>query len=180
MRLDRGQMVWGSIFGGVILVFVAGLWWPASHKINKLQTEIVKTEHDLGIVRGRTNGHAILKVQVDDLRKRVASNRKVISPAHEASALLGELSLMIETAELTDQTLSSLKNEVDDGVTASPVELTFRGNSVRVFDFVRRVEQMPRMLHIDALEIELDPEVGEVEAKVSLTTYFSGEEGSGL
>ncbi len=180
MRIDRSQMVWGSIFAGVILVFGVGLWLPASFKIRKLKAEIVKTEHDLGITRGRTNGHALLKVQVDDLRQRVASNNKVISSVGESAKLLRELSLKLETADLIDQGYSALKNVIEEDVIASPVELTFRGSSVKVFDFIERVERMPRMMHVDSLEMELDRETGDLEAKLLLTIYYSGEEGSEL
>lgn len=174
MRVNQAKLKFAGILAFAAACFFALLWWPMVSSIKQVQAEIVQAEADLGLTRGRTDGLTQLAQRVDDLRAQAALNNKEIPDSAEMAAVLRQLSLQIERADLAGQGISTFDSEKRDEVIEVPVELTFSGRSPLVFSFVEQIEDMPRLVQVDSLQIATDPQdPRQVNARVRVRTFFS-------
>ncbi len=178
MPVERAELRLIAALLCVVAVFTVGLWLPNVSRAQELREEILKLEKDLGVSRDRSDDLARLAHDVDRLREKMASTNKVIPEQGELAGFLRELSVQIDQEQLTDQGLSTGSIREGDEYTTLPVELTFSGNSLAVFRFVNRVEEMPRLVQVDRLVVEDGPEDGRVQVEMDLNTFFyTTEEG---
>lgn len=177
MRVSKSQLRFaGGLLAGATLFAAVG-WWPMVRDIRQIESQIAQAETDLGLTRGRTDGLAQLAMRVEDLRAQSAMNNKEIPQSAEMAGVLRQLSVQIEHASLTGQGISTLESRQREEVIELPVELTFSGQSQLVFGFVERIENMPRLIHVDSLRIARDAtQKGQVNASVKLRTFFSPEQ----
>ncbi len=179
MRASKSQVRLASIIAIAVAVYAALAWWPLMRDIQRTRQQIATGEKELGITRGRTDGLAQLAHRVDQLRARSAMNNKDIPASAEVAGVLRQLSLEIEAASLTGQGISTRESQKRDEVIELPVELSFAGPSTAVFGFVERIENMPRLIQVDSMQIQRNADKGgTVDAAVRLRTFFSpGQEG---
>lgn len=178
MQLDKRQMRFGLVILGLVVVYVAGLWWPQQRQISATQNQIAEFEQQLGLTKGRTDGLSILAGEVDELRRMIATNNKEIPEHAELATVLREISLQIETMQLTGQGISTRPTVEKDDYVILPVDLTFRGGSTSVFRFINEIESMRRLTQVESIEVIKSIDTpGEVQANVKLMTYFSQSEG---
>jgi len=180
MRVDKSQIRFGLIIAGLVAVYAGGLWWPQTRQIKSLNAKIAQAERDLGMTRGRTDGLSKLAAEVDELRRQIATNNKRIPRHAELATVLREISLQIETMNLTGQGISTRPTIEKPDYVALPVDLTFTGSSVAAMRFIDRMESMPRLTQVESFEIRKDPDKPDrVQADVKLMTYFSQSENEG-
>jgi len=180
MRVDKSQLRFGLIIAGLVAAYAVGLWWPQARRINKLHADIAEAETQLGLTRGRTDGLSQLADQVDDLRRQVETNNKEIPRHAELATVLRDISLQIESMDLTGQGISTQPTIERTDYVALPVDLTFSGSSVSAFRFIDRIESMRRLTQVESMEVRKMPDQpDQVQAMVKLKTYFSQSENEG-
>lgn len=178
MSIDR-RTLW--MLGGLVLAVAAyagGVWWPSQSRMRQLRQDIAQAEKDLGIARDRTDGLSRLVGEVDDLRARVNSTNKIIPVADEMASVLRTLSVYVEDQDLAGQGLSTEPTIVAPNYLTMPVRIQFTGDSLSAFEFVHRLESMPKMVQVEELEMKKQEGTdGDVQATLKLNTYFTATEG---
>ena len=179
MSIDRSQLRFTLIVIGLVAAFGVGVWGPTYWQIRSVKQQIAHTESELGITRGRTDGLAMLAHEVDHLRQEASGDMKTIPTHANLADVLRELSTQIEAEKLTSQGISTPETVTTDDHTELPVQLTVKGSSHSVFALIGRVEDLPRLVQFDEVEIERDDKApGQVRASLKLTTYYGTQEGS--
>lgn len=174
MRIDHKQMRMSLIIVGLAVAYVGLLWWPVQNDIGALRAKIAKSEQELGIARDRTDGLAKLAEEVNRLRHEVAGSNKEVPAQSEMAAMLRELSVQIESENLTGQGINMLAAKAGEDYLTQPVELTFSGRSLDAFRFVNRLENMPRLVQVESVAMRQEPDSGgqRVKASLRLNTFF--------
>ena len=174
MHIDRFQMRTGLIVLGMIVVFVAAVWRPHARQCADVQGQIAALESELAHKRQQAEGAAILQQEVNQLESELDGNNKQISPRHDVAGLLRQINGQIAQEELGDQNLTTQpQKSVNRDYTILPIELRFAGDSVSAFRFVRRVEQMPRLVQLRHLDMQADVErSSRVEVTMGIDAFF--------
>jgi len=174
MPADRFNFRIGLICLGVLLVVGVGLWLPTWLSIKDLRVDIAKAEERLGIARGRTDGLAKLAREVDQLRTQVSTNSRIIPEQAELANVLRKLSVQLDHHGLTGKGMSTGEPKPIEDCLGLPVGMTVVGAGRDVLAFIEAVERMPRMIQVDAFELDSgEKHNGQVEARVELTTFYS-------
>ncbi len=167
----------GVAAGALSLLIVLGLCMPMWMGINTLRSEIDAAEERLGIARGRTDGLARLAREVNRLREEVAATSRVIPSEPDLAAVLRQLSVESQQQQLQPDGMSTGDPVHSDDWFAVPVGVVLTGQSRDVFAFIDQVEQMPRMIQVDAYTMVAEPEHnGRVEAALKLTTFYAPDD----
>jgi Tfp pilus assembly protein PilO len=177
MPAERFNLRLGLIGLGVLLAVGVGLWLPTWLGIESLRVDITRAEQRLGIARGRTDGLARLARQVDQLRTQVANNSRIIPEQAELASVLRKLSVQLDHHRLTGKGMSTGEPKPIEDCLGLPVGMTVAGDGRNVLAFIESVEQMPRMIQVDAYELDAgDEHRGRVEARIQLTAFYSPAE----
>ena len=172
MRADRSQIK-VILIGAGLAIAVAVPIAALVVEMNTLDREIGVFEVQLGVDRDTSDGLKQLATDVAALRAEVGSISKVITDQSEQAGLIREIGLHIEQEQLADQELQIREVMVDEDYARLPVELNFRGESPAAFRFVRRVEEMSRLVHVKRLKLETSSaRDGEVDVELDVEAFF--------
>ncbi len=175
MRMDKAQLRTVLIIMGVVLAYVGLVWYPAFAERNSLLEQIAEADEKLGVARDRSDGLAKLKQEVAKLRAEKESTNKEIPSKDEMAELLHEISVQIESENLTGQGINMLTEESGEDYDTQPLELTFSGNALDAFRLIHRLESMPRLVQIDSVTIRREhrSEGQNVNTSMRLNAYLS-------
>ena len=174
MQIDRHQMRTGLIVLGMTVAFVAAVWWPHVRQSAGLNGQIAALDSELAHKRQQVENAVHLQEELDQLEHELAGNNKQISPRQDVAGLLRQINGQIAQEELGDQNLTTHpQKSVNRDYTILPIELRFAGDSVSAFRFVRRVEQMPRLVQLRHLDMRADVErSSRVEVTMGIDAFF--------
>ena len=164
--------VW--IIAVALIVVSAAAMAPQLVQLRHIQREISGLEQRLDDSRAVTEGLSGLARQVSALHQQVDGIDKIIPDQTAQGDLIRELGLHIESEQLRDQELQTRDVVLDERYARLPVELNFRGDSPAAFRFVRRIEQMPHLVHVNLLRIKPAPGTdGLVDVMMNVEAFFT-------
>ena len=175
MPIERDQLKTLAIIVSLGLVFAVVIWLPGHFARQKIQTRITSARHELGIMPDHKAGLSSWYTQVVNLRQTVNGAQKYVPEQDElADVLRGITQAMqdnpVESPELTTRDVTHFAN-----YSVIPVSLQFSAHFPDVFGVLDAIEQMPRLIRIERLDIASNPnDPGQrLSVKLELSTFFS-------
>ena len=177
MRVDlRRFRVWIIAAGLIVALAVAIV--PQLLQIKRIKHEVTGLEQRLDASHAINEGLSQLARDVTALKQEVAAIDRVIPDQTAQADLIREIGLHIETEHLGDQVLQTRDVRTDEDLARLPVEINFTGDSIAAFRFVRRIEQMPHLVHVNLLRVESAPsEDGLVKVMMNVDAFFAASGG---
>lgn len=181
MKINKdAAKLWGALIG-LLVLFVGGVIVPFGYRDAKLQTRIDQARNDLGITDVDNFGLSRLNTEVEDLRSQVAGRGQSIPTEQEISLVLKDLSLLINAPGVTGQEIITEKARFYADYNILPVRIQYIAPFSTAYDLVKRIETLSRVVRIDALSVEAEPDYPRqpLVINLELSAFFAAETNGG-
>jgi Tfp pilus assembly protein PilO len=176
VRMFR-QAQWGL---GALMVALLGSFFlfgyrPQTAALRRLQTEIGQQQYELRESQAKTRILPAVAVDVINLRQQLDASKKL--PAQqELPQFLKDVAALGQQCSLHPFSFKQGVPTHGDLFSELPINLSFEGDYVDAFNFLRRVECMQRLTRIRNMSIKTkDGQSGRIEVQLSMNIYFAPE-----
>ena len=183
MRIEKDQIISGIVLIVMAAVFVFGAWMPMRGKKSALLGRIEQLNQQLGPQRAEVANLVGLVEQEQRLTFELEQATRYVPQDVQLAALLSDLNAQIEALGVQDAKIEQEDLIVGIDYQIIPLSLHLRGRFLPIFDLVRQIESMDRLVRINSLEIALEraPWTPEslLRVDVQLDTFAAAPESEG-
>jgi Tfp pilus assembly protein PilO len=181
MKINRDTARLWSALIGLIVLFAAAVLLPFGIRDARLQTRIDAARDDLGIADVDNAGLVRLHGEVQDLRAQVAGRGQSIPDEQEISLVLKDLSQLINAPGVSGQEIVTDKAKYFADYNILPVKIQFNAPFATAFDLVKRIETLSRVVRIDQLNVEAEPDYPRqpLTINLELSAFFASQDNGG-
>ena len=182
MRTLQSQIGWTAKAQWAMTAVMLGLgaafyvlgYRPAVEKIAGQQAEYRAKAQKLQADQSRARLLPSVEADVEVLRQTLERFDKKMPRQQDLGQFIKEITQMSQQAALKKLAVNPGVPRRSDQFSELPITLTFEGDFVNVFEFLRDVEQMKRLTRVRGLTVKnRDPALGQVEVQVGMNIYFS-------
>ena len=179
-RCTRVQALLGLCLALLLIGFYLLGYRPATAKLADLRMQIESRREVLDQNTLRTRALPDLKKSVRTAQEAVEKYDKRLPRQQEVDRFVKDIDSMVHTAGLQRYAMTPAVVPIRNGSFAEqPVKLSFVGDFLEVFSFLRQTEQMQRLTRVKELSLKSDErsgKPGQVEVELSMNIYFSEEQ----
>jgi Tfp pilus assembly protein PilO len=181
MRIEGDQVKTALVVAALAAVFVFALWMPTQNRKKELQQQLQAAQHEAQSRSKDAKGMVELVEQVNELETLAKRDDHYVPAQDELAELLSQL-----TSGLTTQGIQNVEIKTDPierygKFNVMPVALRFRGSFQSVFQFLKHVESMRRLVRVTSVDIQppmKDRGDNKLDVRVQLSTFFQVSEGA--
>ena len=156
MRIEKDQIISGVVLVVLAAVFVFGAWMPMRSKKAALVARIDRLNQELGPQRAEIANLAGLVEQEQLLTNELEQATRYVPEDVQLAALLSDLNAQIDALGVQDAKIEQEDMIIGIDYQIIPLSLRLKGKFLPIFDFVRQIESMDRLVRINSLEIALE------------------------
>jgi Tfp pilus assembly protein PilO len=171
----RAQWVLGGLMVALLGVFFLLGYRPQIARLRQLQQQIAQSQYELRESQVKTKALPAIASEVKNLRQQLDASKQL--PARQ------ELPQFLKDVTALGQACSLHPFTFKQGIPARgelfcelPINLSFEGDFIDAFNFLRHTEEMQRLTRVRDMSIKAkDGQTGRVEVQVSMNIYFAPE-----
>lgn len=178
MKTPKNGTIVACWVGLVVVGTLAGIA-PGMRSLQRI-------EEESGALQGRIaradDGAAELRrlaEQLAELSKRAADEATPIPRDGDVAGLIRQLSEQLDQLEVHDREITTGGPSAADGVSLMPMSVTAQGRFLSVYEAVRWVEGLPRLVRVQRLRIDTERiknlQPGHVRTELLLDIFFAPE-----
>jgi Tfp pilus assembly protein PilO len=157
----------------LIVLFFAFGFRPTWVRQRQLKLDIQHADRELESSRSRAANFLILAGEVKRLENQLLKFNKRLPKTMELPEFINEMTQASQQCNLKPvfhpQTIKKL-----DLYSEVPITMTFTGDFVSVFNFLRQMEGLQRLTRVKSLNVKSkDAKLGQVEASLVMNIYYS-------
>jgi len=168
------------LFLAVLMLPIASyfvIFKPQSANIEQAKGEIAHKREMLETLRTETSRNDDLKIANEAIKERIDEMEALLPSNKEIDLIVRQVSALAVEAGLTPPTLKSAKPVAAARFREQPLDMTTQGSFAGFYEFLKAIEQLPRITRIVDMVIKDSSEEGvEIEASFTLSIYFQTEE----
>jgi Tfp pilus assembly protein PilO len=169
----RAQWAMGAFMLALLVVFYVIGFRPQSARLRQLQAQISRRQYDLRESQAKTRILPAVAIDVRNLRQQLDAS-KVLPQQEELPQFLKDIAVLGQHYSLRSLTFKQGMPSRSDLFTELPINLSFEGNYLDAFKFLRSTEQMQRLTRIRNMTIKTtDAQLGVVAVQLSMNIYFA-------
>lgn len=164
----------------ILLAVPLSSYWLVFRPVNA-EIELAKAEVDLkrdrlSKLREETSRNADLEKENKDIAASIEAFEAKLPSKKELDAIVRQVSELATQQGLSSPTVKSLKAVKAAMYMEQPLELTLQGNFRSFHDFVRKLEQLPRITKIPDFKLKRATDKnGDMLATFTLSIYYVDE-----
>lgn len=160
-KLKRNSLMVTLPLAGITALYVWYVYLPLRRTIADLRQQC--THHEQMLAHAQTLGGTIgiRQQELEECKAFAQKHLGGLPEAQEAVDTLGEIALLADQAGAKMERFEPAPVEKLEFLARVPVNLTCAGDFERLFNFLARLESMPRKLWIEDLHIEAPREIGQ-------------------
>lgn len=168
---------------GVAALIALAATIPARRQATLIQRDIDQTTRAL--VREQVDSAAVRRLaeRVDELEAQLAGVDRVVPDSVELASLFGDLSGFLGAEGVAGGAIEQGNARQEAAYTIIPVVMTFKGDFPAVFEVVRQIESLHRIVRINRLDIAAQGRATGPDqmhqVSIQLDTFASAAEGAG-
>ncbi|HEY7088528.1 MAG TPA: type 4a pilus biogenesis protein PilO [Tepidisphaeraceae bacterium] len=149
---------------------------PQTQRLGTLREQIAQNQRDLSADRDQTKILPRVQSEVEVLRARLA-RYKALPKQQELPQFLKDVFQLGQQASLKrfDLKPGVPVRDPDQRYNELPLRLTFDGDFVNVYSFLRHTEELQRLTRVRAMNVRGKDRGGLVKVDVTMNIYFAGE-----
>lgn len=168
------------LFGAVVLAIPVSSWFlvfrPQNREICQAENELELKNLTLAKLREETSRTSDMKKANEDIAQSIANIEARLPRAKEVDAVVRQVTELAVGVGLSPPSFKSSKPLDAALYREQPLELSTQGDFASFYQFLIRLEQLPRLTRIMDLKLSKDGEhEGRIEAKFTLSIYFQEE-----
>jgi len=170
----RAQWTMSVVIASLFLLFFVVGYRPANQRLLLLRQEIANRSKRLETNQSQAVKLPILAAEVAKLEAKLRTNNKKLPKTAELGEFIGDLtraSQQCSLRKLVHQPGTVRRLELYGEI---PITMNFEGDFNNVFNFLRQMEEMPRLTRVKSLTVKCkDPKLGHVDVNMAMNIYFS-------
>jgi Tfp pilus assembly protein PilO len=169
----KGQLAMsGALVLGLAFFFV-GVYRPQSQRLDVLDHQIAQRHLELATDRTKTDRLPRVTNELAELKSRLA-NFKQLPPEPQLGQFIHNIDSLSRKSGLPEPTVVPGETVSDELYSEQPIQLSFRGDFMSIFNFIHQVEDMERLTRVRDVSLHtVDGQPGVVDATVSVTIYYA-------
>lgn len=177
MKIKNEALKTTLALAGLFAVFVGAVLVPYGFRDAGLQKRIDESRQSLGIGEFDNDGLVRLYDQVQSLRVSLEGHGQYVPDEAQLSLVLKDLSQLINAPGVTGQDFITNKPSFYADYNVLPVKIQFNAPFATAFDLVKQIEQLSRVVRIDRLDIQAEPDYPRQPLTVylELSAFFANE-----
>lgn len=173
--LGRVQWILG---GGMLLIvtaFVVFGYRPQSRKVAWLDGQISSCQKELSANRDQDKILASVQADVARLKSRL-SEFKRLPQEKELAEFIKDIAQLGQQAQLKNpKIVPTALIQRGDRLREAPIQLSFEGDFVNVFAFLRHMEELQRLTRVPTIQIKGKDKGGQVKVEMTMNLYCAVE-----
>jgi Tfp pilus assembly protein PilO len=178
----RSQITWFSriqwTLATVVVLLCAGFYFfayrPQTHRQEDLKLAIEKQQRELSSSQSQTSILPNVASEVKLLRLRL-DKFKALPRYQELPQFIRDIAQLGQQAALKRFVLNPGVPVRDERFNVLPVQLTFEGDFVNVFSFLRHTEDLQRLTRVRGMQVKSKDKLGQVKVQLAMNIYFAAE-----
>jgi len=154
MRIEKDQLTTVAIIAVLSAAFVFAVWMPARKSRAAAATRVAAADAELAALRAGDASVEAWQKRVDGLRAEVETTAHRVPQGHELAPLLRGLSRSLSDRAVAAEQLVTDEIESYAEYDVIPIHMEFQTGFPVLWEVVRELEHMPRLIRVDRLEIE--------------------------
>ncbi|MBN2560683.1 MAG: type 4a pilus biogenesis protein PilO [Phycisphaerae bacterium] len=168
--------------------FVFGLLIPGSRDIEKVRGEVAEEVAAVRADQQRVGNVSELYASIMEMDERMRDFRKRLPADRQFGEFLNDLSENLKKSDINDYVVQPRRAlrldetrlpetlQLAKGTIILPVRLSFETSFTKLFEFLKNVEALPRLFHVEDVKVVNDEvQPGEVRVEILLHTYHYPE-----
>jgi Tfp pilus assembly protein PilO len=184
MRTLQSQIGWcakAQLILGASLLLVCAAYYPLVHRpaaqrSSDLQMQMDTKQRELRANQSRNQVRRVVERKVADLRSRLVRFDRKLPKQQELDQFLRELTRLSQQSALRGWESSYQVPKHRQLLIELPIELTFEGDFLNAFSFLRQMEQMERLTRVRSLSVRsakgAKGEPGQVAVELAMSIFF--------
>jgi Tfp pilus assembly protein PilO len=172
----RAQWALGLFMVALLVTFFAFGYRPQTARLGQLQLDISQRQYELRQSQDKTKILPAIASDVKSLRQQLDASKK-LPPQQELPQFLKDVTALGQQCSLHPFTFKQGVPTHADLFCELPISLSFEGDFVDAFNFLRRTEEMQRLTRVRNMTIKaVDGTEGRVQVQISMNIYFAPDE----
>ena len=169
----RAQWALGILMAAMLGSFFLFGYAPQIARLHQLQTQIAQSQFELRQNQMKTRELPAVAIDVKNLRQQLDASKQ-LPPLQELPQFLKDVAALGQQCSLHPFSFKQGIPSRGDLFCQLPIVLTFDGDYLDAFNFLRHTEQMQRLTRIRDMSIKTkDSQTGQVDVQVSMNIYFA-------
>jgi Tfp pilus assembly protein PilO len=167
---------WTLAAAMVLLVggfYLAG-YRPESRRLDELKNLLGQHQQELSASQSKTRILPDVASEVERLKVRL-EKLKSMPRQQELSQFIKDIAQLGQQASLKRFDLKPGMPARDERFNQLPVQLTFEGDFVNVYSFLRHTEELQRLMRVRGMNIKGKDKLGQVKVQLAMNIYFAAE-----
>jgi Tfp pilus assembly protein PilO len=182
MRTLQNQIKWSSraqwALAAAIVLLLSGFYLlayrPQTQRLRELRAQVAENQRDLSSNQDQTKILPRVQSEVEVLRARLA-RYKALPKQQELPQFIKDVAQLGQQASLKRFDLKPGVPVRDERFNELPLQLTFDGDFVNVYSFLRHTEELQRLTRVRAMSVRSKDRSGLVKVQLTMNIYFAGE-----
>jgi Tfp pilus assembly protein PilO len=184
MRTLQNQLGWCSraqiglvaVTLTLVTAFYFGSYRPQSQRQAQLAKQIADQKKSLATGKAQTSVLDSVVEEVRALRAKLERSQKSIPQQQDLPAFIRDVTQLSQQASLKKFIMKPDIPSRIDLVSELPIRLTFEGDFISIYSFLRNTEQMPRLTRVRDMRLSSRDKNGQVKVELTMNIYFSPDE----
>jgi Tfp pilus assembly protein PilO len=153
--------------------FYALAYRPNSQQLVNLRQQITRSQNELSASQTQTSILPRVQREVGDLRDKLA-RFKTLRPQQEGvGPFIGDIAQLGQQASLKQWDWKPGDPVRNERCNEQPVRITFEGDFVNVYSFLRHAEDLQRLSRVRSMNLKTKDKQGQVKANLTMNIYFA-------
>ncbi|GJM26592.1 MAG: hypothetical protein DHS20C16_30070 [Phycisphaerae bacterium] len=154
-------------------VFAAGVVAPHMRYMKSVKQGVASVQADLGLLGSRIDRARRVFESTRDKQKALESFDAAIPDRVQLGEFLEAVDRLAQEAGVADKNVTPSEAIVQEDLGCLPIQIRFTGKFASVYEFLDKVERLPRVARIHHLELSADDDVpDELVSTMTLHVYF--------
>jgi Tfp pilus assembly protein PilO len=171
----RAQWALAVVIIAALGAFYALAYRPQSQHLRSLRRQIVQSQDDLAANQSQTSILPRVKAEVDVLRAKLA-RYKALPQQHELAQFIRDIAQLGQQSSLRQWDWKPGDTARNERCNELPLRITFEGDFVNVFSFLRHAEDLQRLARVRSMNLKSKDRQGQVKAQLTMNIYFASGE----
>ena len=154
-------------------IFAAGVVAPRMRYMTSIKQGVASVQADLSLLGSRIHRARKVFESTRDKEKALESFGAAIPDGVQLGAFLEAVDRLAQEAGVSDKNVTPSEAIVLEDLGCLPIQIRFTGTFASVYEFLEKVEQLPRVARIQQLELSADDDLpDELVSTMTLHVYF--------
>lgn len=162
----------------MIALLIGGFYFvgyrPFSGEVRELRRQITNEERELRAGQSQTSILPTVSSEVERLRARL-EKYKAMPRQQELPQFIKDIAQLADQASLKKFDLKPGVPSRDERFNQLPVQLSFEGDFVNVYSFLRHTEELQRLTRVRGMSVKSKDRQGQVRVQLTMNIYFAAE-----